>query len=284
LKQDYVRKGRRTIKGFGKDALNSAKRYYLNIFEDSSRLRGVNLLTGCDKEDSLAGLSAANNEEEGEEESSGAGLKLTGGDDGDMAAEDESTVPETGSPAIGLEVVKEDKSYCETRKNESGKGLDNTAAIINSQRLDGPGGALAAEVVIDEATILASIEEGFGSGRALNISNNTATEVEVLLTARTSRVIAALDDILRVNRALLESQSDLPRAVKVKLRTGATPPPPAAPQTHRAHTVPAPSVVDNTSPMSSLLSGAMAKSLSYLSTYSKQPIALLVYYFFVTMA
>jgi hypothetical protein len=46
LKQDYVRQGRRTLRGIAKDAVNSAIRYYLNIFEDTRRQRGVGLVIG----------------------------------------------------------------------------------------------------------------------------------------------------------------------------------------------------------------------------------------------
>ena len=47
LKQDFLRKGHRTLKGFLKDSINSARRYFLNIFKDSKRHRGVNLVVGC---------------------------------------------------------------------------------------------------------------------------------------------------------------------------------------------------------------------------------------------
>ena len=63
LKQDFVKKGRRTLKGFAKDAINAAKRYYLNIFEDTLRERGANLIAGdegsnsCSTNPSLAMLS-----------------------------------------------------------------------------------------------------------------------------------------------------------------------------------------------------------------------------------
>mmetsp|Transcript_17884 Transcript_17884/g.29909 ORF Transcript_17884/g.29909 Transcript_17884/m.29909 type:complete len:135 (-) Transcript_17884:67-471(-) len=67
---------------------------------------------------------------------------------------------------------------------------------------------------------------GGQSGEALRFSNNTVQELQTLLSARNSKVIAALDNVLRKNIALIASnhkgKSTFAPAINIRLRGGAS--------------------------------------------------------------
>mmetsp|Transcript_1848 Transcript_1848/g.3294 ORF Transcript_1848/g.3294 Transcript_1848/m.3294 type:complete len:886 (-) Transcript_1848:108-2765(-) len=197
LKQDYVRKGRRTLKGLGKDTVNSAKRYYLNIFEDAARHRGVNLVTGSAEDVSVRS-------ELDEKESCAVGMEQGG----DVAATEEKQFPSFWTRTLADDLTS------------SPRHTFDPSVILNSTK---DGDIIASRFAKGEN--LAGVGGG-QSGEALRFSNNTVQELQTLLSARNSKVIAALDNVLRKNIALIASnhkgKSTFAPAINIRLRGGAS--------------------------------------------------------------
>jgi hypothetical protein len=191
LKQDFVKKGRRTLKGFAKDAINAAKRYYLNIFEDTLRERGANLITGDERSNSrstnpsLAMLSR----------------QFKGGGGG--ASANEMRLP-TFNVASNSGVVDFDNDHDSNGINEKAYASRGSEGIPSSCE-----------------------DEGYCSIDSCQSSTTMITDVENLLTSRNSNIDTALDRILQRDQALLYSLSKhhtqrQHRKVRIDYRTGVT--------------------------------------------------------------
>ena len=203
--------------------MNSAKRYYLNIFEDTQRQHGVNLVIGNednhDEEgfvDNTSSKSDMNNTNMGDVSASSA-VPLTffsGGatnHHGQASRISKSCSESAGCTAPQSPSCAMDATEKELLLDDAGDRKTTTAerTLLHHAERDIP-------AFLDNSTTTATTTS------ACRIVNNTMFEFNTLLASRTIKVITALNEAVLAQRPLIGSTTSALRN-EAQLNTPATP-------------------------------------------------------------